>query len=59
MKPYKIKKRETRVPSLSIDITPPPPPKIPLVFIKKIHKPEFFVEFVYEDEPLATLPNNL
>ncbi len=49
MKSFKITKRKDRVP---VEITVIPPlktPKIPTIFIKKIHKPKIFVEFVYDD----------
>lgn len=49
MKSFKITKRKERVPFEVTVIPPLKTQKIPIIFIKKIHKPKIFVEFVYND----------
>jgi len=48
MKSYPIKKRQRRNPIFIQEIRPPlPKPKLPLIVLFKIHKPEVYVEFIY------------
>lgn len=58
MKPYKINKRTERIPVwIKINI-PLPKPKIPLKFFSKVHKPDVFVEFVFEEESVKSIIPN-
>ena len=50
MKPYKIKRRIDRVPVWVIINIPLPKPKAPLKFFSKVHKPDVFVEFIFEED---------
>lgn len=48
MKYYPVKKQKERTPVKITEIrSKMPKPKLPLVFVKKIHKSNVYVEFVY------------
>jgi len=48
MKAYRIKRRESRSPVFIQEIrTHLPKPKLPHIILFKIHKQEFFIEFIY------------
>jgi hypothetical protein len=50
MKAYKIQKRKDRIYMTHIEVKAAlPKPRMPKILITKIHKPEFFVEFVFKD----------
>jgi hypothetical protein len=49
MKAYRIKKREHSQPFKIKEIRAAfPKPKLPLIFIRRIHKPSVFVEFTFD-----------
>lgn len=50
VKSFKIKKREQSRPVFIVNFNPLPKPKIPLKLITNVHKPEVYVELVFEDE---------
>ena len=57
MKSYKLTKRKKRIHPIIINSIPLPHPKLPISLITNIHKPEVYVEFVFEEPTDLPVPS--